>query len=383
MNRLLMTVTIVALSGFFLLNDTGSAVAGEEGAAGIVSSIEKAPVIADGDVSGQPTDFVITLTGSPDQDIPGRTLMAGKEIRVIFPPEFDLGSINPAYPLRDVPWPLPPVPPLPPAPCVPANLQCTTAVMLQGWPQHPPFPPALFHTLSIDLADNAFVFTALQDISPNPPSSPGIKQLHLILNGVTNPEPGEYLIRVEAQTGPSGAWETGSGILKIVPKPRPSVNVTSVFVKALAGLLPGGQACGPGTNPPNPDNPVFQTTAVGDAAPFMWSLLLWDKKKGPMDDVDLAWVNDHHAQLKRGKKTVGHVYIDAPPGADGHDIEVNPLDCPTRLPGAPVIAGTPGIGPQPVGRLDLLFWTGSKPGLYTTTISLNNGNSVQLFVTAE
>ena len=77
MNRLLMTVTIVALSGFFLLNNTGPAVAGDEGAAGIVSSIEKAPVIADGDVSGQPTDFVINFTGSPDHDVPGRPLMAG------------------------------------------------------------------------------------------------------------------------------------------------------------------------------------------------------------------------------------------------------------------------------------------------------------------
>jgi len=42
------------------------------------------------------------------------------------------------------------------------------------------------------------------------------------------------------------------------------------------------------------------------------------------------------------------------------------------LPWAPVIAGTPGIGPQPVGRLDLLFWTGSEAGGYTTTLSLNN-----------
>ncbi len=41
------------------------------------------------------------------------------------------------------------------------------------------------------------------------------------------------------------------------------------------------------------------------------------------------------------------------------------------------------LGPQPVGPLDLLFWAGSEAGDYTTTLSLNNGNSVQMVVTAE
>lgn len=359
------------------------ALAGNALAAGIVDSIEKAPVIADGDVSGNSTDFVITLDGSQDHNIPGRKLAAGDQIKVIFPIEFDLGNIDPAYPLSDVPNPFPPVPPLPPMPCLPGNLQCTTAVMLQGWPQHPPFPPILFHTLSIDTVENAFIFTAVQDILPNPPASPGIKQLHLILNGVTNPEPGEYYIRVEAQTGTDGAWETGSGILKILPKSRPSVNVTSVFVKALAGLLPGGPACGPGTNPPNPHNPIYQTTTVGSEAPYVWSFLLWGARNEPLDDVSLVWVNPEHGLISRGNKTVGHVFIDAPPGAVDFGIVANPLGCPTLLPGAPVIAGTPGIGPQPVGRLDLQFWAGSEAGDYTTTISLNNGNSVQMVVTAE
>ena len=237
-------------------------------AAGIVESIEKAPVIADGDVAGQPTDIVISFTGSKDHHVPGRTLAAGDEIRIIFPWEFDLANIDPNYPLRDVPWPFPPVPPLPPMPCVPTNLQCTTAVMLQGWPQQPPFPPALFHTLSVDLADNALVFTALQDIAPLGPASPGIKELHLILHGVINPEPGEYFLRVEAQTGPGGSWEYGSGIYKVLPHARPSINITSVFVKALAGILSGSPACGPGTLPPNPDNPVYQTTGLDEAAPI-------------------------------------------------------------------------------------------------------------------
>jgi hypothetical protein len=366
----------------FLAGVNFAAIASTGGAAGIVADIQKAPVIADGDVSGKPTDIVITLSGSLEPVAAGRGLSAGGEIRVIFPPEFELTDLDPAFPLADVPTPFPPVPPLPPMPCVPANLQCTTAVLLQGWPQQPLFPPVLFHTLSIDAADNALVFTAAQDIVPNPPAFPGIKQIHLITNGLTNPAPGNYRISVDAQTGPGGAWETGSGLVKIIPQARPSINVTSVFVKALAGLLPGGPACGPGTLPPNPANPVYQNTAVGAAAPYTWTFLLWGSDSEPLDDVILEWTSAKRARILRDNATIGHVDIDAPRGASGYGLQVNPLGCPTWMPGAPVIGGTPGIGPQPVGRLDIRFTAGDMPGTYTTTLSLNNGNTVQMFVEA-
>ncbi len=342
-------------------------------AAGIVSSIDKAPVIADGDVTGKPTDIVITLEGSLDHNVDGRTLAAGDQIRVIFPPDFDLGNLNPAFPLTDVPNGG--------VPCFPTNLQCTTAVILRGWPQDPYFLPNTFHTLSIDPVENAFVFTAVQDMAPSGVTNPGIKQMHLILHGVTNPSPGNYRIRVEAQTGPGGAWETGSGVYHVFPKTRPSVNITSVFVKALSGQLPGGVACGPGTNPPNPDNPVYQTAAVNSVAPFAWTFLLWGRNNEALDNVGLQWVNANNALLRRGGATIGHVNIDAPVGAAGYGIAQ--LGCPTLMGGAPVIAGTPGIGPQPVGRLDLQFTAGNVAGDYTTTISLNNGNSVQMVVTAQ
>lgn len=335
-------------------------------AAGIVSSIDKAPVIADGNVSGMPTDIVITLDRALDPSVPGRTLAMGEQIRVIFPPEFDLGNLNPSFPVSDVPnFALP---------CVPGNLQCTTAVILKGWPQEPFFPPFLFHTHSIDVADNAFVFTAVQDMV----AAPGIKQLHLMLHGVNNPAPGHYLIRVEAQTGPGGSWESGSGMYQVVPRTRPSINPTSVFVKAwLSG------ACGPGTLPPNPDNPIYQATAANSDAPYAWTFILWGKSNEALDNVTLEWVNPDHALLRRDGATIGHVSIDAPIGSTGYGIASNPLGCGSLMPFAPVIAATPGIGPQPVGRLDLLFRAGTVPGRYTTTISLNNGNSVQMIVDAE
>jgi hypothetical protein len=356
--------------------------ASSAGAAGIVASIQKAPVIADGDVSGMPTDYVITLDRSLDPSVAGRSLAAGNVIKVIFPPEFDLGNLNPAFPLLDAPTPLPPVAPLSDNNCVPAYLTCTTAVILRGWPQDPYFPPALFHTLSIDPVQNALIFTALRDIDAAPPDNPGIKELHLILNGVTNPVAGHYRIRVEAQTGPGGAWETGSDSLQVLPQTRPSINVTSVFVKATSGQL-GAPACGPGTNPPNPDNPIYQTTNISTVAPYPWTFLLWGRGNEPLTDVRLRWVNADHAELRRGRATIGHVRIDAPMGATGYGIDFNPLGCGTLLGGAPVIAGTPGIGPQAVGRMDLVSRAGDVPGEYRTTLTLNNGNSVQMIVTAK
>ena len=164
------------------------ALAGNTGTTGIIASIDNAPVVSNGDVTGAPTDYLITLDGSLDPNVAGRSLLTGRTIKIFMPPEFDLSNIDPAYPLNDVPFPFPPVPPLPEQPCLPGNLQCSTVIVLRGWPQDPLFPPVLFTKLSVDPIDNALVVTAQQDIT----QSPGIKQIHLILNGVRNPAPGLY-----------------------------------------------------------------------------------------------------------------------------------------------------------------------------------------------
>lgn len=359
-----------------LLTTPAQSMAGSETGSGIVKSAQRAWVTSNGDVSGEPALWKIVLEGSIDPLVPGRSLMAGQEIRVIFPPEFDLGNIAATHPVANIPT-------LSPLSCVPTNLQCTTGVFLQGWPEHPFFPPAAWHTVSVDTADNAFVFTAVQDILPEPPDNPGIKELFLLLNGIQNPQAGEYPVRVEAQTGPGGSWESGSVLMRVLPRARPSINATAVFVKALSGLLEGGPACGPGTLPPNPDNPMFQYTTVNSAAPFVWSFLLWGRDEAALDDVVLNWINDNHAQIMRGRRVVGHVFIDAPHRAEGFYIDVNPLGCPTYMPAAPVIGGTPGVGPQPVGRLDMQFWAGDTPGTYTTTLKMNNGNVEQMVVVVE
>lgn len=366
---------IIVSTTTFLSLGIATASADSNGAAGMVASIVKAPVVADLDVRERPNDYVITFDTSLDSHVPGRALAAGNVIKLFFPEDFELSALDPAYPLLDIPVP---------GVCVPGNFQCSTAVILQGWPQHPLFPPGAFASLSIDHAENALVFTAVQDIVPSPPVNPGIKQIHLIMNGLANPAPGNYRIRVEAQTGPGGSWESGSGLMKVIPRGRPSINVTSVFVKATSGLL-GDPACGPGTLPPNPDNPIYQTAQPNGPAPFAWTFLLWGKDAEPLDDVSLERNpdNENHWHIRRGKKTVGHVNIDAPRGASGHWLDINPLGCTTLLPAAPVIGGTPGVGPQPVGRLDIQFHSGEQPGRYTTTLSLNNGNSIQMLVDVE
>lgn len=103
------------------------------------------------------------------------------------------------------------------------------------------------------------------------------------------------------------------------------------------------------------------------------------QKMNVLDDIALKWVSDDSAHLLHSGKRVGRLFVDAPHGASGQDVYV--VDS-TALPAAPVIGATPGIGPQPVGLLQLQFVTGSEAGEYVTTLLLNGGNSVQMRVTA-
>ena len=329
---------------FCLLFGAGQLLANSQGASGIVTSIDKGPVSRDGNVQGQPTDFVITLNTSLDPNVEGRSLKAGNSIKITFPDAFDLSDLG-GYPLAGVGS----------AGCVPGSLVCTTGVLLKGWPQNPVPPPN--YVLSIE--DNAIVYTATTDIDAAGGVAPGIKQIHMILHGVENPTPGHYRIKVEAETGPESALETGSVLLHVVPKDFPSINVTSVFAGAM--------------------NTIYQTTTVNNLVPLEWSFLVWGKKGAVLDDVSIEWADvDEWHVLQKGK-LVGHIYVDAPAGASGQDVYLVNSD---GLPSAPVIGGTPGIGPQPVGRLQLQFVAGSEVGEYVITLMLNGGNLVQMHVMA-
>lgn len=314
---------------------------------GIVSEINKAPVAPDGNVAGAPTDIVINFDTDLDPGVGGRSLMSGCEIKVTLPAAFsnELGTVTDAFSTPT---------------CAPNNFLCSTAVLLQGWPQHPllpvippPGPPSQY-MLSLQ-GENTLVITALSNVVPgNALPGPGIKQIHLIFLGFRNPrKPGFYQVEVDAQTGPNCTSETGTGTVQILPKIRPSINLTN-------GFLP----MGPNAN--------YQVAAPGMAPPLPWEFLLWDRRGEPMTGVTVQMVNADFALLKQGKRTVGHVRIDTPPGASGHGISNTGVG-PSFAVNSPVTA-------IPTARLQLEFTAGSASGRYTTTLSVNGGNSVEMVV---
>ena len=89
-----------------------------------------------------------------------------------------------------------------------------------------------------------------------------------------------------------------------------------------------------------------------------------------LDDINILWLSNSHASLRQDGERVGQIFIDAPAGATGHDIIL--VDS-TDLPAAPTIGATPGIGPQPVGLLQLQFVAGSEPGDYVITLLTTQG----------
>ncbi|MEN8041859.1 MAG: hypothetical protein ABFR95_10190 [Actinomycetota bacterium] len=332
-------VALMTVAGFLVL--VVPAGAGQSGGTGIVASVAKAPIDPAGDVAGERTDFVINLDTSLDPEVQGRALLAGKTIKVTLPDDFKyLGGpvLNPG-----------------PAGCLPTAGTCGTGVLLQGWPQNPVPPSPANYTLSLE-GTHTIVYTATRNLVPGDATlnGPGIKQMHLILTNFVNPNPGRYEFLVEAETGSGGALETGVGVVHVRPKPRASINVTSVFA-----------------GPPPFANTIYQTTGTDSATPLDWNFLVWDRNGEPALDVVIHQVDPNTAQLKQGDHVIGTVTMQTPPGAVGQEISGGP----SMLINAPVKGFA-------TGRLIVQFETGDKAGLYTTTLRMNNGTSVTMYVTA-
>lgn len=226
-------------------------------------------------------------------------------------------------------------------------------VLLQGSPQNP-IPPTVDagnYTVSLE-GTHTLVYTAARDLVPGDDTlnGPGIKQAHVILNGFDNPSPGWYAIEVAAETGPGGSLETGVGFVQIHPKPLASINITSAFS---AGA-----------------NTIYQGTTPGAATPLAWDFLMWDRNGDPAIGVTVVQTNSNNALLKIDRRTVGRVSIDAPPGAAGQTVAGGPS---TLLEVAPVLG-------LPTGQLTVVFTAGDTVGEYVTTLSMNNGTSVQMHV---
>ena len=315
----------------------------------LVHSIDNAPIVADGNLMGAATDVVITLDRDLDPAVDGYHLATGGSIRVRLPKAFrDTGS--PA--LADL---------FSSADCVPGNLKCTTAVMLRGWPQSP-IPPRLpakpagagkvVYSLSLEEAAT-LVFTAHVPIGPGQPLpravNPGIKQLHLILNGFRNPSPGRYPVQVEIQPDPNdpATRRRGTAKLVVLDRVKPSVSMTSAFAKR---------------------NPRHLRVGMGTEVPIDY--LLWDAEGRPMDGVTLEPAGGGTMLTRRGDRTVGRITVQAPPGASGYGIRAEAASQTIK---APVLGA-------PAARLRVFVRAGDQPGRYHVEHRLNGARTQVSYV---
>ncbi len=339
----------IASSILFVLTAFSSANARadtDDSDANIVESVTKAPVSPDGTVSGRPSELVINLDTSLDPNVPGRTLLVGRTIKVTLPDAF----MSDGRPIHLFP-------------CDILN-SCNSLALLQGWPQNP--IPSSKYALSYE-GTNTIVITAAENIGPISTQNPGLKQIHLIIRGFTNPSPGDYRIQVKAQTGPGGMLETGVGLVHILSHGRPNLNVVSATPD----------------NPAPRVNKIYQQTYPGMLTPRPIDFLVWDGNGEPFIGVEVAVRNSHEdsseaegnpdeAQflLVQGDKVVGHVSIDAPDDATGQAVF-------TRTPSSPFKAPVTGFSSA---LLRIFFRAGSTTGNYVVTFTLNGGNSARMFV---
>ena len=298
----------------------------------------------DGTTAGRVTDILINLEVPLAPNLPGLTLLEGNQIRVTLPEEI-LYDNEADFPIKSVGE----------ENCTPGNLQCSTAVLLQGWPQNPIRPPGKKYSLSYETDTHTIIFTALEDLVPDPPREPGIKQIHLILNGFTNPaEPGSYPVQVAAEVGLGGAEEQGVGSFQVLPEPRPSLNVTSVF---------NGE-------PPYRPNTFYQIANPGEFSLYPYDFLLWGAGGEALEGVTIEPVDSRHSLLVQGDALIGHVYTDAPALAEGHQV---------TAPAASTIINAPVTGFE-TGRRTVCFQAGSVPGDYVVTFKLNGGNTITMHI---
>ncbi len=327
-----------------LATATASAVAlaDSDKARNLVSAIDNAPIVADGNVAGAATDLVITLDRDLDPAVDGYRLAAGGTIRVRLPEAFRHTG-EPA--LADV---------FGSGDCVPGNMQCSTAVMLRGWPQGPipprmPPKPAGEGKVVYNIeahGPHTLVFRARVPIGPGEPMprqvNPGIKQLHLILNGYRNPDPGTYPVEVEIMPDPThpDAVVRGIGEVRIRPHAQPTLALTSAFTKS---------------------NPRYLKAERGAEVPLDY--LLWGEAGQPLTGVTLETAAADTVLMRHQGRTVGRIRIDAPEGARGHGVRA---EAPSRSANAPVMGA-------PTAHMRAMVRAGDRSGRYRIEQRIDGG----------
>jgi len=302
---------------------------------GIVSAITRGPLAAAGNVAGAPTDIVIDLDRSMDPAVAGRTLEAGRAIRVSLPDEFDASGLPISGPVA----------------CDATGGTCNTGILVGVTSTMPGEPEQASYAVELE-GDRTIVFTALMDLGPG--DLPGIKQIHLALPGLINPQAGRYTVEIASETGPDGSIETGSAVLTLYPSIRPSINATSVFAISEDQPVP---------------EVAYQRTSTSAAAPLPWEFLLWEPGGAPAVGVEVSQRDRRGGDILQDGSVIGSFTIDAPAGALGQSVSGD----------LSVLSDIPGTADE-AGRLTATFTAGDTPGLYVTTFVLDGGNSQQMLV---
>ena len=315
----------------------------------IISSIVNAPIVPDGNVTGAFPDFVINLDTSMDPAVSGRTLLAGKQIRITMPADF---TVNGAPVAGD---------PFAPSPFN----EYSWAVLLQGWPQAPifsSFPPGdlmgdIRYTISMS-GTHTMIITANQDIDGSLGlPGPGIKQIHALFAHLVNPAPGTYTVEIESETGPNGALEVGMGQFEIKADQQPTVALTSWF------------------NGPGRPNAIYQTVAVGDFVKVPYHLLAWAANGEPLTNAEIRQNGPTSADIvvfdaDNNPVDVGDVTVTAPAGEKNLQL--------IWTGGAETISAP--ISGVPAAHIVMPLVAGAQVGNYVVEFSLDGGNAIQAFV---
>lgn len=298
----------------------------------IVSSVAKAPIDPTGDVAGRTFDIIILLDRPMSPHFEGRSLAAGKTIKVELPEAMILEDTEVFSA---------------PTKCGEVEGVCNLGIIVQGWPQK----PIPFSKFDVSFEEpRTVVIKALENIGPGA-AGPGIKVIHLNLPGVKNPEAGSYELKVMAETGPNGSLEEGVGVFTVLAETKPSINVTSTLSDA------------PGTNL------IHQQTEAGKETPLPFDFLLWDAAGAPMLGVSVS--DDGRALVQNGL-TIGSIDWTTPEGASGHKVFSKQMSTEVVAPPSTF----------PAGHLRVYTQSGGQPGHYAVTFTLNDGTSQTMHVFA-
>lgn len=288
----------------------------------------KAPVAPDGVTAGAHPDFVLTFMDR-DPTIEGIRLLVGGTVSVELPAGFVNEGVLPVTGIGTTD-------------CGPPGnpFLCSTGVLLQGWPQSLELP---FPAVSWDADTNTLTVTSTVDWSAI--EGPGVKQVHLLLFGFTNPVAGSYSVRVTVQPDPADpATLSGTGEVEILAATVASLNPMSII--------------NPGPPPPFP-NPIYQTVGLGEA-PLLWGFYVWDADGNGVVGADIVRrTSNHYWLVDAAGDAIGQVWIDAPAGADAMNLEaVTPAtDVGAFVTGIPTALLTAQFTPDPaVAGTYVAFW---------------------------